>query len=58
LWRLLETKNIISRCTLWHFKKYSLLLTKDSRNEIRYDFQPPFSLHISNSRTKPVGLDI
>ena len=30
-----------------------VLLTKDSiRNEIRNDFQPPFSLHISNSRTK------
>ena len=30
-----------------------LLLTKDSpRNEISYDLQPPFSLHISNSRTK------
>ena len=28
-----------------------VLLTKDSpRNEIRYDSQPPFSLHISNSR--------
>ena len=34
-----------------------VLLTKDSRNEISYDFQPPFSLHISNSRTKPTGLD-
>ena len=31
-----------------------LLLTKDSpRNEINYDSQLPFSLHISNSRTKP-----
>ena len=35
-----------------------VLLTKDSiRNEISYDFQPPFSLHILNSRTKPTGLD-
>ena len=30
-----------------------VLLTKDSpRNEISYAFQPPFSLHISNSITK------
>ena len=35
-----------------------VLLIKDlPRNEISYDFQPPFSLHISNSRTKPAGLD-
>ena len=32
--------------------KVPVLLTKDSiRNEISYNFQPPFSLHISNSRT-------
>ena len=31
-----------------------VLLTKDLiGNEISYDFQPPSSLHISNSRTKP-----
>ena len=30
------------------------LLTKDSpRNEINFDFQPPFSLHISNSSWPP-----
>ena len=34
-----------------------VLFTKDSRNEISYDFQPPFSLHISISRTKPTGFD-
>ena len=35
-----------------------VLLTKDSpTNEISYDFQSPFSLHISNSRTKAAGLD-
>ena len=35
-----------------------VLLTKDSpRNEIHYAFQPPFSLHIPNSRTKSIGLD-
>ena len=42
---------------LWHFPTAPVLLTKDTRNEISYDFQPPFSLHISNSRTKPAGLD-
>ena len=36
----------------------AVLLTKDlPRNEISYDFQPPFSLHILNSRTKPADLD-
>ena len=43
--------------TLTQFLVYPIvpvLLTKDSpRNEISYDSQPPFSLHISNSRTKP-----
>ena len=35
-----------------------VLLTKDSpRNFISYDSQPLFSLLISNSRTKPAGLD-
>ena len=35
-----------------------ILITKASiKNEISYDFQPPFSLHISNSRTKPAGVD-
>ena len=36
-----------------------VLLTKDSRNELwlSASIQPPFSLHISNSRTKPAGLD-
>ena len=35
-----------------------VLLTKDSpRNFISFDSQPPFSLHISNSRTKPARLD-
>ena len=35
-----------------------VLFTKDlRRNEISYDFQPPFSLRISNSRTKPAELD-
>jgi hypothetical protein len=30
----------------------SVLLTKDSiRNKIRYEFQPPFNLHILISRT-------
>ena len=34
-----------------------VLLTKDSpRNEISYDFQPPFSLHISNLEPSPQGL--
>ena len=36
----------------------SVMLTKYlPRNEISYDFQTPISLHISNSRTKPAGLD-
>ena len=36
----------------------SVLLTKkDSRNEIIYDFQSPFCLHILNLRTKLAGLD-
>ena len=35
-----------------------VVLTKDlPRNEISYDFQSQFRLHISNSRTKPTGLD-
>ena len=38
------------------FPTAPLLLTKDSKNEISYDFQPPFSLHTSNSRTKPMSL--
>ena len=33
------------------------LLTKASRNEIIYNFKPPFSLQFSNSRTKSTGLD-
>ena len=34
-----------------------VLLSKDTpRNEISYNSQPPFSLHISNSRTKPVHI--
>ena len=34
-----------------------VLLTKDSpRNEISHDFQPPFSLHISNLEPSPQGL--
>ena len=53
---VVEEKNIISRRTFWHFNSAPVLLTKDSRNEISYDCQPPFSLHISNSRTKPAGL--
>ena len=34
-----------------------VLLSKDSRNEIIFDFQSPFCLHILNSRTKLAGLD-
>ena len=35
-----------------------VLFTKDlPRNEINYDFQPPFSLHILNSGTKIAELD-
>ena len=35
-----------------------VLPTKDSPiNFINYDSQPPFSLHILDSRTKPTGLD-
>ena len=34
-----------------------VLFTKDlPSNEISYDFQPSFSLHISNSRTKPTAV--
>ena len=47
--------------TLTHCSVYPsapVLLTKGlSRIEIIYDFYPSFSLHISNSRTKPSGLD-
>ena len=62
LWRLSDAKDILSLCTLWHFNfavhpTAPVLLTKDSRNEISYDFQPPFSLHILSLRTKPAGLD-
>ena len=64
LWRLIKAKNIISRHTFGTFTQLLIhpsgpvLLTKDlPRNEISYDFQPPFNLHISNSRTKPAGLD-
>ena len=33
-----------------------VLLTKESvRNDIIYDSQPPLSLYVSNSRTKPAG---
>jgi hypothetical protein len=36
-------QNILSQCTIW---PAPVLLIKDSiRNEIIYDFQPPFSLH-------------
>ena len=48
----------------WHTLALSVhlsapvLLTQDSsRYEIRSEFQPPFSLHMSNSITKPAGLD-
>jgi hypothetical protein len=45
-------QNIISRRTFWQLIQHSVhstvpvLLTKDSRNEISYDFQPPYIEHL------------
>ena len=63
LWRLLEAKTsyldahfgTLTQCSV--HPTAPVLLTKDSRNEIIYEFPPTFSLHISNSRTKPTVLD-
>ena len=58
LWRLIEAKNIISRCTLWHFNStFGSSLNASSAYQ-RFTYQEmrsvmSFSLHIANSRTKP-----
>ena len=61
LWRLLEAKKIISRGTLWHFNSTfgSSLSASSAYQRFTKTFLSvmTFSLHISNSRTKPTRLD-
>ena len=62
LWRLLEAKNIISWRTLWHFNStFGSSLSASSaylRFTIKLSLSASFSLHISNSWTKPSVLDL
>jgi hypothetical protein len=55
LWRLLEAKNMISRCTLFQLNVRFIPLRQfclpKIHQEMSYDSQPQFSLHILNSRT-------
>ena len=62
IWRLIQAKHIIYRRTLWHFNStfdssvspstaYQIFTYQEIRSVIT------FSLDISNSITKPTGLD-
>ena len=66
LWRLLKAKKhyisvhtLALKLSIWFLPQCSSssAYQRLTKNEISHNFQLPFSLHISNSITKPAGLD-